>query len=444
MDPSRRTVPLSGWGRYPVSPCRLLEPTRSELTQTVAGSPTLIARGNGRGYGDCAVNPECTVSMLGCDGMTTLDSASGVLSCEAGALLADVIERFVPQGWFPPVTPGTKFVTIGGMVAADVHGKNHHRHGSFGSHVVGLDLALADGKVVHCSREQNAELFAATLGGMGLTGIILRCSFRMLPIQSRAIRRVTMRARNLDEVLEQFEVSQGSTYSVAWIDSLARGTALGRSVLQLGEHAQPDELSASARLQPLYRRSRRPRRVPLDFPSFVLNSGSIRLFNTLYYARAKPGQDLVDLDPFFYPLDTVLDWNRVYGRRGFFQYQCVVPLQTSRVALRSMLERLPHAGAGSFLSVLKRLGPQSGPLSFPMEGYTLALDLPVNPRTLAVAADLDRIVKEHGGRLYLAKDARMPAAMLSQYPALDRFRAARRTADPNGKFSSAMSQRLGL
>jgi decaprenylphospho-beta-D-ribofuranose 2-oxidase len=444
MDQSRRTVPLCGWGRYPINPCRLLEPTPGELTQTVAGSPTLIARGNGRGYGDCAVNTECTISMLRCDDPPTLDTASGVLSCAAGTVLVDIIERFVPLGWFPPVTPGTKFVTIGGMVAADVHGKNHHLHGSFGSHVISLDLALADGQVLHCSREQNAELFAATLGGMGLTGVILRCDFKMLPIQSRMIRRVTMRARDLDEVLEQFEATQGSTYSVAWIDSLGRGAALGRSVLQLGEHAQLDDLPASARLQPLYRRDRRPRRVPVDFPAFVLNTGSIRLFNALYYARAKPGQDLVDFDPFFYPLDTVLDWNRIYGSRGFFQYQCVVPLDTSRAALRSMLGRLPRAGAGSFLSVLKRLGHQSGLLSFPMEGYTLALDLPVNPTTLAVAADLDAIVKEHGGRLYLAKDARMPAAMLRQYPALDRFRAVRRAADPNGKFSSAMSQRLGL
>ena len=444
---SGRPASLSGWGRYPRANCHSFAATsREQVLRTIAGQPRLIARGNGRAYGDAALNPGATLLMRGCDRVLDFDPATGQLRCEAGVLLADILAAFVPRGWFPPVTPGTKFVTVGGMIATDVHGKNHHKVGCFGDHVESLELALDDERVVRCSAQENAALFAATRGGMGLTGVILEASFRLLPIETRMIRRETVCARNLDEVMAQFEASLDWTYSVAWIDCLAGGAALGRSVLQLGEHATPSELPTAGRHAGLASPARTARRVPVDFPSFALNRWSVGAFNALYYRRARPGRDYVDLDPFFYPLDALLDWNRIYGRAGFFQYQCVLPLEAGRAGLALLLHRIREGGGGSFLTVLKRFGPGSasrGLLSFPLEGYTLALDFPVSARTLRIAAELDAVVADHGGRLYLAKDACMPPAMLRFYPELDRFRALIGDAGAR-RFQSLQSQRLGL
>jgi len=446
MSAAGRPARLSGWGRYPVAECRLAHAARPADALTLsAGADSLIARGCGRSYGDSSLNADLTVATGAMDRLIAFDGENGLLTCEAGLCLADLIDILLSRGWLSPVTPGTRFVTVGGMIAADVHGKNHHGAGSFCDHLDWLDLALPDGRVERCSATCNADLFAATCGGMGLTGIILRAAFRMKRVASSRIRQRTIRARNLDAAIDAFEASLAWTYSVAWVDCLASGSALGRSVIFLGEHAEPDDLPADTRSDPFRRPRRKLRKVPLDAPSFALGPLSVRLFNGVYYRAQRPGDGLVDLEPYFYPLDAIGDWNRIYGRRGFVQYQCVLPMETSRSGMARLLEAISAAGAGSFLAVLKRMGSQSfGLLSFPMPGYTLALDFPVSKANFSLLERLDAIVAECGGRLYLAKDARAAApAFDAGYPRLAEFRDVRRRWDL-GRFSSLQSKRLGL
>lgn len=437
---------LSGWGRFPRVETRLVTARdQDDAVRAVAGGGPLIARGNGRAYGDPAIGPRTTLSLLGMDRMLGFDPATGLLTCEAGVVLKEILDVFVPRGWFPPVTPGTKMVTVGGMIAADVHGKNHHVAGSFGDHVESLDLLLADGRVVTCGPHHEPELFAATRGGMGLTGVILRASFRLIPVETGYIRQETLRAGDLATIMGMFEESAGWTYSVAWIDCLAKGPRMGRSLLFRGEHARLDELPQAARARPLDVTLRRARTVPFDFPAIALNHLSVGAFNELYWRMGNPKEELIDYDRFFYPLDSLLEWNRIYGRPGFTQYQCVLPLSTSADGLRALLTAIGAAGNASFLAVLKLFGRQDGVLSFPMEGYTLALDFPASTATFGLLLDLDAIVAEHGGRLYLAKDARMGAALLRRgYPGVDGFQALRAARGLTPVFRSVQSERLGL
>ena len=438
---------LSGWGRYPRAACRVLAPdTRAEAAEVLAAEPSLIPRGQGRSYGDAALNPAATLRTGRMDRIRAFDPGTGRVTAEAGMTLADLLQVFVPRGWFPPVTPGTRFVSIGGMVAADVHGKNHHRDGSFGDHVESLELLTADGRVLVCSETENAALFRATRGGMGLTGVILSATFRLRRIETAWIRQETLRCRDLAEAMALFEESAGWTYTVAWIDCLAGRAARGRSILYRGEHAGAGELPAGLAADPLRPRRKRVLRVPFDLPSFTLNGLSVRAFNALYYGAARPGTGFVDYETFFYPLDAVLEWNRIYGTPGFVQYQCVLPKAESAKGLDRLLGAIAASGQGSFLAVLKLFGAGSGgPLSFPMEGYTLALDFRASPGTFSLLRALDRIVAEHGGRLYLAKDACMGAGMLRRgYPGLDGFRALRARHDPDRRFRSLLSDRLDL
>lgn len=437
---------LAGWGRYPRADCRVIAVnSQAEVLAAAAAEPSLIARGNGRAYGDSALNPAATLDLRRADRFIAFDEASGTLTAEAGALLADILDCLVPRGWFPPVTPGTKFVTLGGMLAADVHGKNHHKAGTIGDHVESLDLALADGRAVRCSRDENAPLFAATLGGMGLTGIILNARLRLQRIETAYMRQETLRARDLDAIMDLFEASRDWTYTVAWIDCMARGQDLGRALLYRGEHARGDELPSSRRAAPLTVSVRQTRRMPIELPAMVLSRWSIAAFNRFFFRAGRPGTAIVAYDRFFYPLDAIQEWNRMYGRGGFVQYQCVLPKAASRAGLSALLDRIADAGAGSFLSVLKLLGPGRGMLSFPMEGYTLALDFRADPASLALLTELDAIVAAHGGRVYLAKDARIAAADFRRaYAGLDEFAAVRGAVDPERKFASLQSRRLGL
>ncbi|HEU0070900.1 MAG TPA: FAD-binding oxidoreductase [Alphaproteobacteria bacterium] len=437
---------LSGWGRYPVVETTLREfGGPAAAAQILSQNDEMIARGNGRSYGDAALSDALVASALPCDRLLAFDRANGVIACEAGVTLADLINFLAGSGWFPAVVPGTKFVTIGGMIAADVHGKNHHVAGSFGHFVDEIELMLADGAVLRCSREAHADLFTATLGGMGLTGIILSARFRLARVESEWIRQETLVMPDLDALMDGFEAARASTYAVAWIDSFATGDALGRGLLYLGEHAGQDNLPP--RLAGRRPAKSRRRRVPFDFPSWWLNRLSMRAFNAAIYAngRRKAGTAFVALDKFFFPLDSILEWNRIYGRRGFCQYQCVLPLSASRDGMRRLLARIAASNASSFLSVLKLLGPGRGMLSFPMAGYTLALDFPRSDRTLALMDELDAITADCGGRVYLAKDARLSAAHLAAgYPELDAFRAARAAAGAAGKFHSRLSRRLEI
>jgi decaprenylphospho-beta-D-ribofuranose 2-oxidase len=379
--------------------------------------------------------------------MLAFDPASGLLTVEAGVVLGDIIDVFLPRGWFPPVTPGTKFVTVGGMIAADVHGKNHHKHGSFGNFVAWIDLLGPDGTLRRCSPLENSTLFGWTIGGMGLTGIILRAAFQLQPVESGWIRMQTVAAPGLDQAMAAFEDAAEWTYSVAWIDCLAAGGNLGRSLLMLGEHARKDELDGARGSAPFATPARRKLRVPCNAPASALNRWSVNAFNAMYYRRGarKDGQTLVDWDTYFYPLDAILDWNRIYGRRGFAQFQCVLPLATSHDGLTKLLQAISASGQGSFLAVLKRFGKQESCFSFPMEGFTLALDFPLNPKSLALMERLDRITIAHGGRFYLAKDARMSAATFAESDGrVADFRALRQQQGLGEHFASAQSDRLSL
>ena len=443
---------LSGWGRYPVLDCRV-EPLHREedLPGLLRSSPALIPRGNGRSYGDAALNPELTLCMRGMDRMRAFDAGTGLLDCEAGVLLADLLDTFVPRGWFPPVVPGTRFVTVGGMIAADVHGKNHHRDGTFGAHVESLTLATADGEIRECSRAENAGLFRATLGGMGLTGVVLAARFRLRPIETAFMMEETRAARDLDEVMALFEASRDWPCSVAWIDCLARGASLGRSLLTRGAFAERAALPAGFAPDPLRTASPGRVRVPIDAPSHLLDRFTVGLFNELYYrrGRSRAGAEArpVHFGSFFFPLDRIEAWNRLYGRRGFIQYQCVLPKSESAAGIAALLERTAAAGEGSFLAVLKLFGAAGdGTMSFPMEGYTLSLDFPMRRGTLALLDTLDEITHRHGGRVYLAKDACcLPERVREGYPRHRAFADVRaEAAGAAPRFASGLSRRLGL
>ncbi|MCX9146067.1 FAD-binding oxidoreductase [Erythrobacter sp. WG] len=437
---------IEGWGRFPRQLCRVHAPRDEAALRMALAEGPRIARGNGRGYGDCAMQRNATIDMRAFRRMLAFEEENGQLVVEAGVLLADVIATFLPRGWFPPVTPGTKFVTIGGMVAADVHGKNHHRDGTFGRFVDWLDLMTEDGTVLRCSPQENAELFAWTIGGMGLTGIILRVAFRLRRVESAWIRQTTLPARDLGEVMALFEANEAATYSVAWIDCLTTGAAMGRSALMLGEHATTDELSRVRRSAPFHVPRKPVRKVPVDLPQVALNRMTVRAFNALYHrnARAGAGTSVVDWDSYFYPLDAILEWNRIYGARGFMQFQCVLPTGAAKEGLTALLQAIAASGQGSFLSVLKRMGGEAGGMSFPREGYTLALDFPFSERSASLMDRLDAITLDHGGRFYLAKDARMAAATLRRSdPRAGAFAAMRREC-ALGLFRSSQSERLCL
>lgn len=448
--PAAKRIALSGWGRFPVCESEVYRPEKmSELAAVVAAnSRTVIARGAGRAYGDAALNAEHRVMDLQrLNRMLEFDSATGVLRAEAGVTIGEIIEVFLPRGYFPHVVPGTRFVTIGGAIAADIHGKSHHRDSSFVTHVLWFDLMLASGEIKRCSREENSDLFRATAGGMGLTGVILQAAFRMRRVESAYLSGELARVRNVDEAIEKFE-SADATYghSVAWIDCLSSKGALGRSVLNAGNFATVESLAPKFRQEPLRVRSNAIAAIPLNLPNFALSPLSVRIFNDAYYRiHRASARATFDYRSFFFPLDALTDWNRIYGKRGFVQYQCVWPLAESRAGLVEVLEAISSSRRASFLAVLKKFGAQEGMLSFPMPGYTLALDFPVTGGLLAFLDKLDEMVVKRGGRVYLAKDARMrPEMMAAMYPALSQWQSVKKLADPNNHFSSTLSRRLRM
>lgn len=447
---AERRLRLAGWGNVDPVDCRVAAPaTRSALRAAIAGPGRCIARGLGRSYGDSAVLGDGTVvEQRFCDRILGFDPIDGVVDCEAGVSLADLIAVYLPRGFFLPTTPGTKFVTVGGAIAADVHGKNHHADGTFGTHVVDLDLLVADGSVVTCAPDRDGDLFWATVGGMGLTGVILRARIRLLPVRTAWFRTRTERHGDLGSVLARLADPQAQArYSVGWIDCLATGASLGRTVLMLGDHAGVEDLPHRERRRPLVPKARRARSVPVDFPGWALNRWSVAAFNQCYWWSQGPGGRLVDYDRWFYPLDAMHGWNRIYGKRGFVQYQALFADAQAEAGLRRLLERIAAAGAASFLAVIKRCGPANpSPLSFLHEGVTLALDLPNTGAALRdLVRDLDRIVLDHGGRLYLAKDTLMDAATFAaMYPRRDDFLRVKARVDPAGRFVSDQARRVGL
>lgn len=437
---------IANWGNYPVMQSNESSFSFPEqLNRLIAGEGSLIPRGNGRCYGDASLSGH-TVSTLKFDKILSFDSVNGLFECQSGLTLDQILTVIVPRGWFLPVTPGTKFITVGGGVASDVHGKNHHVDGSFSGHIVDMDLVTESGVSITCSPTLNGDLFDATCGGMGLTGIITRIKFRLKKIETSFIRQKQIKARNLEEVIRLFEEYKDYTYSVAWIDCLKKGNEFGRSILMLGEHATPEDLSEKQKQDPLQLPLGKQITFPVDLPGWVLNPFTVKAFNYLFYSKnfKREINNVIGYEPFFYPLDAILHWNRGYGKSGFVQYQFVLPLNAKQ-GLIEILNAISNKGLGSFLAVLKVFGKQESLISFPREGYTLALDFPVRPGLMAFLDELDKIVLHYGGRLYMSKDARMKPGVLEQgYPDLDKFRGIVRKYNPNRKFRSLQSDRLLL
>lgn len=447
---------LSGWGRYPITKTQTTYPTQPGLVVSSidavnnhqeAQQTTQIARGLGRSYGDSSL-AERSINLSKLDNFISFNETNGELTCSAGVSFAEILRVFVPQGWFLPVTPGTQFVTVGGAIASDVHGKNHHIDGAFCEHVTSIKLCLASGEVIECSKVHHPHLYRATCGGMGLTGIILQATFSLKPIESAYIKETTIKTTNLAETLAKFEEHASATYSVAWIDCLATGKQLGRSLLMLGEHASKKEIEQQTHIQTSQTAKTSKLNMPFDLPSFTLNSLSVKAFNALYYGKVRQTQSerFVHYAPFFYPLDSIQNWNRMYGKNGFVQYQFVIPKSAGLVGLTEILTEIANSKRGSFLAVLKVFGKANDNyLSFPEEGYTLALDFKMDNTLLAFLNKLDAIVLQYGGKLYLTKDARMSEDMFKQsYPQWQEFQKIRYQYDAHKRFNSLQSNRLGL
>jgi len=425
------------WGRFPTARHRQIVRCSWLPAQIPAFEAPVLAYGKGRSYGDACLNDGgVLLDMAACDRFIDFDAADGLLTCEAGVTLETVIAVCLPRGWFLPVTPGTKFVTVGGAVANDVHGKNHHRAGTFGCHVRWLELLRSDGSRIVCSPVQHADLFRATIGGLGLTGLITRVQFQLKPVRSS---RVLLERRAFASLQQFFALTDASDqeyeYTVAWVDCLSLRREKCRGIFIRGRHHDDGHFEP------------RPRGVrvdmPVTFPSWTMDRRAIKLFNALYFRAQSRSQEplLTDLDPFFYPLDAIGHWNRMYGRKGFVQYQFVIPTEAGREPLARIFTEIGASGLGSFLAVLKLFGdvPSPGLLSFPMPGVTLALDFPLHGgRTLALLDNLDELVVAAGGRIYPAKDSRMsPHTFRRSFPM---WHELQRLKDPC--FSSSLWRRV--
>lgn len=426
---------LSSWGNYPSIDSEVLTPNKENVAKLPAQPQ--IARGLGRSYGDSALAGKVISTKL-MSHFVDFDQQNGTLTCEAGISLDEILQVFVPKGWFLPVTPGTKFVTVAGAIAADVHGKNHHFDGCFSEYVQWINIVINE-QTITCSREENSDLFHATCGGMGLTGTIIEAQISLKPINSAYINQKTLKAKNLATVLALFEQYEHYTYSVAWIDCLSTGDSLGRSLLMLGEHAEHGGLEAhhNAALT-----------LPFNMPAMMLNQFSVQTFNSLYYHRITRDEinQRIHYQSFFYPLDSINNWNRLYGKNGFTQYQFVIPKSAGLAGLTEILTTIADSKQGSFLSVLKVFGKgNNNLLSFPTEGYTLALDFKITDKLFALLDRLDQIVSRYHGRLYLVKDARMSEQMFKQgYPRWEEFQQIREKYGALTCYASLQSQRIGL
>ena len=446
---------LSGWGRTAWTVADLVHVDDENDIRSLlhsAGARGVIARGLGRSYGAAAQNAGGTVVRLNGEASAvsamSLDESTGILDVAAGVSIDDILRAYVPQGWFVPVTPGTRFVTIGGAIGSDIHGKNHHFDGSFGNHVVWMDVVLSTGELVRLSPEHRKEWFWATIGGMGLTGIVVRAGVKMLKVETARVKVETERLKDFDAVCAAMSADgddDSYRYSVCWVDLLATGKSMGRGVLTRGEHARLEEVSEPSPLayDPKVRVS-----APGYVPNGLLNKWSIKAFNEAWYRKAPSTRHvgIESIPTFFHPLDGVRQWNRLYGKQGFIQYQFIVPLERTDV-LQGVIETFSSASVASFLAVLKRMGPQNlAPMSFPTEGWTLTLDIPAGISGLPhLLSQVDAMVLDAGGRHYLAKDSHVtPAAVRRGYPRFAEWCETRDEMDPRGMWRSDLGRRLGL
>ena len=436
--PTEHTQALAGWGRVPI----VQAPVRAGEDLAKITSDAVLSRGLGRAYGDAALPVGGPVAITTyADRILSFDASTGRLRAEAGLSQHELMRQLLPQGWFTPVSPGTQFVTLGGMVASDIHGKNHHVHGTFGNFVRSLLLRVADGRVVRCSPTEEAELFWATFGGMGLTGHILEVEVDLERLASPWIYEESERYGSLEEVFTHLKAASADwPMTVAWVDTSATGAKLGRGILMKGRWATAEEAPSEP---PGWRHAIE---VPPVFPSGVMNRATVRAMNAVWYAKhgASPRKHYVGPEAFYYQLDMATEWNRGYGANGFTQYQCVVPGPVS--IFRELLERFQKMGGCSFVTVFKDCGPEGkGILSFPKEGTSMALDIPMGPNTEKLVHELNAFVMAHEGRVYLAKDAFTTATDFARmYPRREEFMAVRRQWDPAGRIRSVLSDRVGL
>ena len=429
----------TAWGMYPKIECnRFTLRQETNLEEIISNHNPLIPFGNGRSYGDSALS-ENIIDIAQRNYFIEFDENSGLLHVQAGVLLSEILEYFVPRGWFLKVTPGTKLITVGGAIASDVHGKNHHVEGCFSNCVKEFNIMLANEKSVLCSKEATPELFKATCGGQGLTGVILDAKIFLKKINSQYIDQTTIKTKNLKETFEAFEEHNDKPYSVAWIDCLAKGKDIGKCLLMVGDFKDDDNLDYQLKKQ---------KTIPFNFPSFALNHWSVKLFNWLYYNKVNKriSKQTVDIDTFFYPLDAIGHWNRIYGKNGFTQYQFILPKEASYEGLHEILSTIAASGKGSFLAVLKLYGKANDNwLSFPMEGYSLALDFKIEKGLFELLDQLDEIVLKYYGRIYLTKDVRVSKETFEQgYSHIETFRQYRKENKMEEKFQSLQSRRVGI
>lgn len=441
-------VLISNWGNYPKIEAEYISfSTVNKAIDIIKNNSKLIPRGLGRCYGDSALS-ETIINTLKFNRILDFNEETGILTCECGVSIEDIIETFMPKGWCMPVTPGTKYVTIGGAIASDVHGKNHHVAGSISNHIITMDILTPEGEIITCSKDNNEDLFWSSCGGMGLTGLILSASFKLKKIETSYIKQQIVKARNIDHIIDIFEESREYPYSVAWIDCLAKGQKMGRSLMIRGHNATLEDIKNTPYAKnPLQVIKKKKLNIPVNFPNLALNNLSVKAFNFLYYNKQFNSfqENIVDYDKFFYPLDGINNWNRIYGKRGFTQYQFVLGMDKSRDGMKRMLTEISKSGEGSFLAVLKLFGPQDDLISFPKEGYFLALDFPIKEKVFKLLDKLDNIALEHDGRLYLTKDARMSKRMFQKsYDNFETFKNLKEKFDPQSKFKSLQSERIGL
>lgn len=400
---------LSGWANYPSIQAEVATPESREAIQDyVRQHDRLIARGNGKSYGDASLSPH-VLSMLALRHITHFDSATGIIDCEAGVLLGDILQVVVPKGWFFYVTPGIKSITVGGAIASDVHGKNHLTQGCFSRHLISFELMTASGEMIRCSKDNNADLFWQTCGGMGWTGVILSARFQLRPIRSTMLQQKTVWANNWEALFDTLSGPLEYEYAAAWVDGLSSGKSFGRGAAFFAEHQKITEDTTDS----LVFQEKEARNVAFYAPSGLLNRWSIKLHNIMYLRGKPPGIQEVNLDSYFYPLDGVRNWNRLYGRRGFVQYQFCLPTATAFDGIAAALQTIQKSSNAPFLTVLKRHGarPPQAVHSFPIEGYSLALDFPRTRSIFSLIRQLDELVWQANGKIYLTKDACSAAKM---------------------------------
>ncbi len=428
---------LFSWGMYPkIITKKFALRDRESLKNYLEKTTEFIPYGNGRSYGDSALN-ENIIYCKNYNNFLDFDEQNGMLTCQAGVLLSEILDSVVKRGWFLKVTPGTKLITLGGAIASDIHGKNHHIEGCFSECVEELTIMLPDGETQVCKKGD--ELFYATCGGMGLTGVILSAKISLKRINSKNINQTTIKTKNLKETFEAFEKYQDMPYSVAWIDCLAKDDEIGKCLLMVGDFADDGDLEY---------RSKKKLSIAFNFPSFTLNNLSVKAFNWLYYAKAKDGvsKQKVDINSFFYPLDAIGNWNRIYGKNGFTQYQFILPKESSFEGLKEILSKISASGKGSFLAVLKLYAKENNNyLSFPMEGYSLALDFKIEEGIFELLDALDEVVVKYGGRIYLTKDVRVNKETFEKgYPHIEKFREFRKNNGMDKKLNSLQSKRVQI